>query len=75
MTYSIRLPETIELRLTKLSELTGRTKAFYVKEAIIEHIDDLEDIFLAEQRYADVQSGKTKTIPLNEVMAKYDLGN
>lgn len=75
MTYSIRLPETIEHRLDQLSRLTGRTKSFYVKEAVLEHLDNLEDLYLAEERYADISSGKTKTIALADVMAKYDLAN
>lgn len=73
MTYSIRLPATIEHRLEKLSQLTGRTKSFYVKEAIIEHIDDLEDLYLAEQRYAERLLGHTKAIPLTKLMADYGL--
>ncbi len=27
---------------------TGRTKTFYVREAILEHLEDLEDRYLAE---------------------------
>ena len=42
-------------------------------EAIIEHINDLEDIYLTEQRMHDIRSGKTPAIPLSEVMKKYGL--
>jgi RHH-type rel operon transcriptional repressor/antitoxin RelB len=47
---AIRLPEGIEKRLADLSAETGRTKTALVREAILEHIDDLEDFDLAESR-------------------------
>ena len=70
---AIRLPVEIEKRLNALAEETGRTKSFYVREAILEHLDDLEDIYLAEQRLADIHAGRVKTIPLEEVMKRYEL--
>lgn len=73
MTYSIRLPETIEHRLEKLSAMTGRKKSFYVKEALIEHLDDIEDVYLAEKRLEDIRAGRTQTIPLQDVMKRYDM--
>lgn len=73
MTYSIRLPQSVEQRLQTLSILTGRTKSFYVKEAILEHLDDLEDIYLAEKRLEDLQAGRSQTIPLKEIMKRYGL--
>ena len=47
---TIRLPESIELRLNALAEITGRTKAALAREAILEFIGDLEDFYLAEAR-------------------------
>lgn len=47
---AIRLPEEIEARLAELAAKTGRTKTFYAKEAILEHLDDLEDKYLAINR-------------------------
>jgi RHH-type transcriptional regulator, rel operon repressor / antitoxin RelB len=47
---AIRLPEEIENRLAALAAKTGRTKTFYAKEAILEHLDDLEDKYLALSR-------------------------
>ena len=47
---AIRLPEEIENRLTELAAKTGRTKTFYVREAILEYIDDIEDKYLAITR-------------------------
>ncbi len=70
---AIRLPAEIEKRLDALAKETGRTKSFYVREAILEHLDDLEDIYIAEQRLADIRSGKSKTIPLAELVKEYGL--
>lgn len=65
---AIRLPEEIESRLDALAKATGRTKTFYAREAIMEYIDDLEDIYLAEKRLEDIRSGRSKTVPLEEIM-------
>jgi RHH-type rel operon transcriptional repressor/antitoxin RelB len=53
---AIRLPEEIEERLAKLAEQTGRTKTFYAKEAILEHLDEMEEKYLAIKRLEN--SGK-----------------
>lgn len=50
---ALRLPAEIEKRLEDLARKTGRTKSFYAREAIIEHIADLEDAYLAESRIRD----------------------
>jgi RHH-type transcriptional regulator, rel operon repressor / antitoxin RelB len=73
MTYSIRLPHEIEERLENLSIQTGRSKSFYVKEAILDHINNIEDVYLAEKRLECIRSGRTQTIPLQEVMKRYDM--
>ncbi|HHW4678604.1 MAG TPA: type II toxin-antitoxin system RelB family antitoxin [Xylella sp.] len=70
---AIRLPEELETRLEALAKATGRTKTFYARQAIIEHLDDLEDLYLAEQRLTDIRAGKTKTVPLEEVMKLYGM--
>jgi RHH-type rel operon transcriptional repressor/antitoxin RelB len=64
---ALRLPEDIESRLDKLAKATGRTKSFYAREAILEHLADLEDLYLAEKRLAKVRNGKRKTYSLNAV--------
>ncbi len=75
MTYSIRLPHEIEDRLENLSLKTGRSKSFYVKEAILDHLDDIEDTYLAEKRLERINSGRIQTIPLQEVMKIYEMDN
>jgi len=70
---AIRLPAEVETRLGALAQATGRTKTFYAREAILEHLDDLEDLYLAEQRLLDIRSGKSRTYSLEEVMERYGL--
>ena len=47
---TIRLSESLEQRITYLAEQTGRAKAFYVREALTEYLDDIEDRYLAVSR-------------------------
>lgn len=69
----LRLPDEIEERLTALARETGRTKSFYAREAILTYLDDLEDIYVVEKRMDGIRTGKTKLIPLEDVMAEYGL--
>ena len=64
---AIRLPAAIEKRLEKLAKRTGRTKTYYAREAILQHLEDMEDIHLAEQAYARYLKGQEKTIPLEKI--------
>ena len=43
---AIRLDPEIEARLERLARKTGRTKTYYAREAILEHLEDLEDYYL-----------------------------
>jgi RHH-type rel operon transcriptional repressor/antitoxin RelB len=47
---AVRLPDDTEQRLEALAHRTGRAKAFYVREAIEAHLDELEDFYLVEER-------------------------
>jgi RHH-type transcriptional regulator, rel operon repressor / antitoxin RelB len=73
MPLSIRLPRDIEERLDSLAARTGRSKTFYVAEAIREHLADLEDVYLAEQRLIDIQQGRSKPIPIEELMKQHGM--
>ena len=65
---AIRLSPEIEARLTKLANRTGRSKTFYAREAILEHLQDLEDYYLAERRARAIAAGKQRANSLEEVM-------
>ena len=70
---ALRLPDDVAQRLKRLADRTGRSKTFYMIEAIREHLDDLEDLYLAEQRLIDIQAGKSQSVPLEEVIERYGL--
>ena len=65
---AIRLDPEIEKRLDALAKKTGRTKTFYAREAILEHLEDLEDVYLATERL----QCPTKTYSAEDV--KHELG-
>lgn len=71
---SLRLPEEVSKRLESLAEITGRSKTFYMIEAIRAHLDDLEDLYLSEQRLIASRGGKSKTYTLAEVEKSLGLG-
>jgi RHH-type transcriptional regulator, rel operon repressor / antitoxin RelB len=73
MPLSIRLPPDIEDRLDSLAAKTGRSKTFYVTEAIREHLADIEDVYLAEQRLIDIQQDRSKAIPIEELMKQHGM--
>ena len=70
---AIRIPKEIEQRLERLAQKTGRTKTFYAREAILEHIEDLEDYYLAADVLARVKKGKEKTIPIETLIKRHGL--
>ena len=74
VSVSLRLPSEVLERLQNLVTLTGRSKTFYMTEAISQHLDDLEDIYLAERELENIRAGRSTTTPLSEVVKSYDLG-
>lgn len=54
---AIRLPKEIELRLTTLATSTGRTKSYYVREALLKHLSNIENIYMSEQRRQSSRTG------------------
>lgn len=67
---AVRLDDMTEKRLERLAERTGRTKTFYARAAIVAHLDDLEDFYLAEDRMRDFRTDDA--IPLAQL--KTELG-
>ena len=70
---AVRLPTETEERLTRLAQRTGRTKSFYAREAIEHYIDDLEEMFWAQQAIADWEASDRRTISAEEFEARHGL--
>ncbi|MDF7300930.1 type II toxin-antitoxin system RelB family antitoxin [Proteus mirabilis] len=58
---AIRLSDEIETRLESLAKQTGRTKTFYAREAILTHLEDLEDYYLSAEIVTKIRNGEELT--------------
>ena len=56
-----------KIRVERLAKLTKRPASFYYNYLLDEYLDDLEDIFLAEEVIKNVRSGKERTYSLAEI--------
>ncbi len=68
---AVRLPPAVEKRLERLARKTGRSKTFYVREALLRHLEDLEDYYLTLQRLEHKLAGT----PLEEVERRLGLSS
>ena len=66
---AVRLTKDIEDRLVFLAKKTGRTKSFYIRQALEEHLEEMEDAYLAEKRYQTLG----KTVSLDELLNEQDV--
>jgi RHH-type rel operon transcriptional repressor/antitoxin RelB len=64
---ALRMPEDLAVRYEKLAKSTGRTKTFYMNEALADSIDRLEYEYGLLQQVEDYRSGKLETYSLEEV--------
>lgn len=40
---------------------------YYIREAVIEQLDDIEDLCIAEKRWSGICAGKSETMPIEEI--------
>ncbi|WP_296183459.1 DUF6290 family protein [uncultured Mobiluncus sp.] len=69
---SLRLPQETKQRLDALSEQTRRPASFYIRQALEEYLDDLEDYYLAVDLVDKVESGDLGLVSAEQV--KRELG-
>lgn len=72
---SLRLPDELNTRLNALAQRTGRSKTFYILEAIREHLDDLEESYEADIIMNRVRSGEEELYTSAEVEKMLALDN
>jgi RHH-type rel operon transcriptional repressor/antitoxin RelB len=68
---ALRLPPEIEERLSELARKTGRTKSFYAREAILDHLEDLEDFYLAQDAADRHAASGGETASMEQMMQRY----
>jgi len=56
---AVRLDPDLEARLTAVAKRTGRSKSYYARQAILEKIEELEDIALLEEALKTYDPAKT----------------
>jgi RHH-type rel operon transcriptional repressor/antitoxin RelB len=54
---AVRLSRVVEKRLDDLAKRTGRTKSSCARQAIIENLDDMDDVYLADRSWEEVRAG------------------
>lgn len=64
---ALRMPVDLAARYERLAKSTGRTKTFYMNEALADSIDRLEYEYGLLQQVADFRAGKLETYSLEEV--------
>lgn len=70
---SIRVDRELSERLDALSTATGRPRAYYLREALAEHLDDLEDYYLAVETAQRIHAGTTRTYTSDQARAALDI--
>lgn len=69
---AIRLPAEIQIRLENLAKRTGRNKSFHARKAIRAYLENLDDLYLAEQVARRIERGEERTSSLADVKARLD---
>lgn len=64
---AIRLPDVLASRYDNLAKATGRTKTFYMTEALEDSIDRLEYEYGILQKVEDWRAGRLETVTLDEL--------
>ncbi|MFP6775260.1 MAG: ribbon-helix-helix domain-containing protein [PS1 clade bacterium] len=65
---SVRLNSDLEEKLEQLSIKTNRSKSFYVKEALENYLNDMEDYFDAKSRDSNSEKNMLNITDLEEYL-------
>lgn len=70
---SVRLPKDIKARLDSLAAATGRPAAFYVREAVAEHLAEIEYAYTLRSEAETIRRGKVRARSLDEIATELKL--
>lgn len=59
---AVRLADETYERLKVLADRTGRTATYYIRQAVETHLNDLEDLYLAEEAIRRINRGDSEII-------------
>ena len=65
VTAALRIPEDLADRYDRLAKSTGRTKTFYMTEALAAEIDRLEYEYGLMEKVEDFRAGRLETVTLD----------
>jgi RHH-type rel operon transcriptional repressor/antitoxin RelB len=74
MTVTVRLSAEEERRLETLAQRTGRTKSYYVRQAIQAHLEDLEDAYAGDEALRNFEESGGRSRPISELLTELGLG-
>ncbi|MHB8282806.1 MAG: type II toxin-antitoxin system RelB family antitoxin [bacterium] len=75
MATSVRLTREIEERLNFLSSMTGRTKAYYLRQIIEKGLNDMEDYYIASEVLERIRKGEEKIFSADETEKYLDMAD
>ena len=70
---SLRVDDEIYNQLDSLSKKSGINKTKFLKQELLEYMEDREDYFLAIEALEDLKSGRDKIVSWDEVQKELGL--
>lgn len=70
---SVKLSDETGAKLDRLAARTGRSKSYYLREAVETHIDELVREYDILETAQNVRAGRERTYTLDKVEAVLDL--
>ena len=70
---AIQLSDEAYERLKSLAEAQGQSPNDFISRAVLEYMEDLEDLMRAEEIMRDIEAGKSRTYTLEEVERRLGL--
>lgn len=64
---ALRIPDGLAARYDNLAKTTGRTRTFYMLEALDESIDRLEYEYGIMKKVEDYRAGRLETVTLDQL--------
>lgn len=75
MAMTIRLSQELDERLNNLTKQTGRSKSYYLVEALESYLENMEDLLISNAVLERIKTGKERTYSLDEVYNEIKLEN